>query len=227
MASVVQPLSSAQNPGFTLQQFVQSQPTPLVCIQFGAQWCGPCKQMAPLYESLAQSVAGKIACFKVDVDESEDIAVAADVTDLPTFKFYTTKLSPNQELQQVEQVKGADQNALKINFSKGGQIAAAFLAQQPAAQQSSPPAQTAQQSLPPAQVGQVQHAPQGGQVGQAPQPPVHQSLPPAQQGPVGGQPSPPVQPAGPNQVVKQELIEIRAALVAALQRTERLYSALQ
>ena len=214
--SAVQPLSSSQHGGdaFNLSDFVKAQPTPLVCIQFGAQWCGPCKQVAPLYEKLAQSVSGRIGCFKVDVEESENIAVAADISNLPTFKFYTTKLAPNNELQQVEEVVGVDENALKINFSKGGQIAAAFLQQQQSAAQK-PAQHQAQPASSPAQN------------------PAHQAVQPASspaQNPA--QPASSHQPTqggatGANQVVKQELLEIRAALLAALQRTERLYSALQ
>ncbi|GAG83811.1 unnamed protein product [marine sediment metagenome] len=60
---------------------------PLVCLKFGAQWCNPCKAIAPLFEGLAQSASGAVACFAVDVDESEDIAVEANVSQLPTFVF--------------------------------------------------------------------------------------------------------------------------------------------
>ena len=46
---------------------------PIVCIKFGADFCEPCKKIAPLYEKLAQATVGGIACFTVNVEESEDI----------------------------------------------------------------------------------------------------------------------------------------------------------
>lgn len=207
--SIVTPLPqlSVQNSMQTsLTGFIQSLSEPLVCLKFGAAWCNPCKQIAPLFESLAQQAAGSIRCFTVDVEtpQGEQLGVANNVSSLPTFVFYTTQLSPNQELQIVETVVGSQADALKVNFSKGVQIAQAFLAQKHAAPGAVPPGPPA---APQAQQASIQAPPV--------QQPAHQVQGSHGHGATGG-----------NDAVKRELLEIRAALIAGLQRIEKLYQSL-
>ena len=62
-----------------------------VVVDFGASWCGPCKAIAPAFDSLASgpAAAGRGLCFaKVDVDVCEDTAEDCDVESLPTFQFW-------------------------------------------------------------------------------------------------------------------------------------------
>lgn len=56
-----------------------------VLIDFFAEWCGPCKAMAPIIDEVARDYAGKLKVVKVDVDESGEIAAAFGVTAMPTF----------------------------------------------------------------------------------------------------------------------------------------------
>jgi thioredoxin 1 len=56
-----------------------------VLIDFYAEWCGPCKMMAPVIDEVARTYAGKLKVVKVDVDESGEIAAAFGVTAMPTF----------------------------------------------------------------------------------------------------------------------------------------------
>ena len=52
-----------------------------------AKWCGPCKVISPFYESLANKYKS-ITFFKLDVDESEELANLLNIEGMPTFLFY-------------------------------------------------------------------------------------------------------------------------------------------
>jgi len=56
-----------------------------VLIDFFAEWCGPCKMMAPVLDEIARDYQGKLKVVKVDVDESGEIAARFGVTAMPTF----------------------------------------------------------------------------------------------------------------------------------------------
>ena len=66
------------------KDFEEESKNGLVLIDFFANWCGPCRMMAPVFEEIAQELGGKVNCFKVDVDESEDIARKFGVMSIPT-----------------------------------------------------------------------------------------------------------------------------------------------
>ncbi len=56
-----------------------------VIVDFYAQWCGPCKMMAPLVEKMAQKFEGSVKIGKMDVEEAMEIAQKYRVTLVPTF----------------------------------------------------------------------------------------------------------------------------------------------
>ena len=56
----------------------------LVLVDFYADWCGPCKMMAPVIEELAEELQEKAKVGKINVDESTDIATQYDVMSIPT-----------------------------------------------------------------------------------------------------------------------------------------------
>ena len=55
-----------------------------VLVDFYADWCGPCKMMAPAIEKLAEEYEGKAVVGKLDVEESMDIAGRYGVMNIPT-----------------------------------------------------------------------------------------------------------------------------------------------
>ena len=59
-----------------------------VLVDFFAQWCGPCKMMAPLVEKMAEKYEGKMKIGKLDVDDAMEIAQKYRVASIPTFIFF-------------------------------------------------------------------------------------------------------------------------------------------
>ena len=71
------------------QQFneLKSQNTLLV-VDFFATWCGPCKKLSPTLDEVGEEFAGKANIVKVDVDESEALAVEYGIRSVPTVLFF-------------------------------------------------------------------------------------------------------------------------------------------
>ena len=65
------------------QKVVLESETP-VLVDFFAQWCGPCKEMAPLIDELSDELSGVKVC-KLDIDSAMEIARQYRVMSIPTF----------------------------------------------------------------------------------------------------------------------------------------------
>lgn len=59
-----------------------------VLVDFFAEWCGPCKMLAPIMEELAKEYKGKWKIGKVDIDASPKLAEKYGVQSIPTLKFF-------------------------------------------------------------------------------------------------------------------------------------------
>ena len=55
-----------------------------VLVDYWAEWCGPCKMVAPVLEELAEELEGKITIGKIDVDSNRDSAAKQNVMSIPT-----------------------------------------------------------------------------------------------------------------------------------------------
>ncbi|MBK5202269.1 MAG: thioredoxin [Prolixibacteraceae bacterium] len=59
-----------------------------VVVDFGAEWCGPCKMIAPIIEELSKDYEGRVVVGKVDVDESSEVAGKYGIRNIPTVLFF-------------------------------------------------------------------------------------------------------------------------------------------
>ena len=56
----------------------------VVIVDFFADWCGPCKMLAPIFEEVGNEMEGKAKFIKVNVDEARDIADNFRISTIPT-----------------------------------------------------------------------------------------------------------------------------------------------
>ena len=71
-----------------------------VVVDFWAEWCGPCHQIAPILEGLAEEYDGKIKFVKVDTEENFETPSSYGILSLPTLLVF-------KEGQQIERITGA------------------------------------------------------------------------------------------------------------------------
>ena len=59
-----------------------------VLVDFWAEWCGPCKLIAPLLDEIAKEKAGSIKIAKVDVDQNQSLSARYNIRAIPTLLFF-------------------------------------------------------------------------------------------------------------------------------------------
>ncbi len=57
-------------------------------VEFGAEWCPPCKLMVPILKELTSEYAGTFRVESIDIDEHRDLAKKEGIKNIPTFIFY-------------------------------------------------------------------------------------------------------------------------------------------
>lgn len=84
-----------------------------VLVDFWAEWCGPCKMIGPLLESIAEEYEGKITVAKMDVDSNQEMPAKYGVRGIPTLiivnngQVAATKVGALSKGQLTEFIEGA------------------------------------------------------------------------------------------------------------------------
>ena len=66
------------------EQFeAEAKKSAVALVDFSATWCGPCRMLAPVVESLSEKLAGKVDVYNVDVDDAPELAAEYKVSSIP------------------------------------------------------------------------------------------------------------------------------------------------
>lgn len=109
MAGKATALTAAE---FEAQVLQSEQP---VLVDFGAGWCGPCRQIAPEVDAVAEQYAGRARVFTVDVDKEPDLAARYGVQGLPTLLVF----KGGRPVSQIVGLAPRSEIALKLGVHVG------------------------------------------------------------------------------------------------------------
>ncbi|HBJ1648722.1 MULTISPECIES: thioredoxin [Clostridium] len=84
----------------------------IVIVDFFADWCGPCKMLAPIFEELEEEMKDTVKFFKVNVDESGELASKFSVFSIPTMIIFKDGKDVSTEVGFLPKEK------IKMNLEK-------------------------------------------------------------------------------------------------------------
>jgi thioredoxin 1 len=94
---------------FTTEVLQSAQP---VLVDFWAEWCGPCKMLAPVLDELAQEYDGRVRIGKVNIDEHQGLAAQYGIRSIPTLLLF-------KQGQVADQIVGLrSKRDLKASFDR-------------------------------------------------------------------------------------------------------------
>ncbi len=85
-------------------------------IDFYADWCGPCKMVAPIMDELAQAYDGKVRFYKVDTQVEQELAAMFGIRSIPSILFVPTDDKPQMAVGALpkEDIQKAIADFLKV-----------------------------------------------------------------------------------------------------------------
>jgi thioredoxin 1 len=83
----------------------------LMLVDFWAEWCGPCKMIAPTLEELSRDYAGRLRIAKLNVDDNPDVARRFEVMSIPTLILF----KDGEPVQRLIGAKGKGQLVQEID----------------------------------------------------------------------------------------------------------------
>lgn len=85
--------------------FEQEVKSGVVLVDFHANWCGPCRMLAPVLEQVAKEIEGKASIGKVDIDSEQKTATRFQITSVPTMILF----KDGEEAGRLIGLKNADE----------------------------------------------------------------------------------------------------------------------
>ena len=98
----------------------------IVLVDFWATWCGPCRQFAPVFEEASEKFTD-IVFGKIDTDDQQQLAMAAQITSIPTLMAFRDGIAvfrqsgalPSSALEDlIAQIKGLDMDEVRKKIAE-------------------------------------------------------------------------------------------------------------
>lgn len=80
-----------------------------VVVDFWAEWCGPCKMLAPIIEEISKELDGKVKIFKMNIDENPEIPSKYGIRSIPTIMLFKNG-------KQVDTIIGVKQKIFLLEW---------------------------------------------------------------------------------------------------------------
>ena len=85
-------------------------------VDFYADWCGPCRMVAPIMEKLANEYEGRLLVYKINVDQEKDLSSVFNITSIPTVLFIPLQGKPKVRvgaMSEADYRKAIEEQLLK------------------------------------------------------------------------------------------------------------------
>lgn len=98
----------------TAQNFAHKTKSGIVLVDFWANWCMPCKMMAPILNEVAEATEGTATIYKLNVDEQQQVAAKYGIRNIPTMILF----KDGKEVERIIGVKPKDYIISSINKAR-------------------------------------------------------------------------------------------------------------